>query len=150
MLGKMSRALLGVRDGNTFVVMILAHCAEKALRAEAGQLPQAGPDPRSPMVPVDVEYYAALNLAAKRLGVVHLALHLFAESYPEHAARLDRASLDRLVSATMLERGDTRWRQAAGIAKTHLGIHVSPESLPREMKRTRRQQLGPARRPESH
>ena len=149
-LGRVSRALFDTPDRDLFVVGILANCVEHALRFRHGQPMQAGRDPRSPLAPVDHEMCAAIGLAAQSIGVAPLALHLFATSYPEHAARLDRPSLESIVTATLTVRNGAQWEAAVSVAKARFGMHVSSKSVEAEMKRWRTRRLGPGRPPEAH
>jgi hypothetical protein len=149
-LGKVSRGINEIATSNTHIVMVLGQCVENVVHFAQGHLMQMGMDPRSPLAPVNHQECAAIGLAARTVGAAPVALHLFAELYPEHAARLDRESLNRIASAALVERNKAQWEEAASVAKVRLRIHVTADSLYSEFKRTRRRWLGPQQPPESH
>lgn len=148
-LGRLARALLDTGSSNTSVVATLANSVHVAVQTHAGIAMRAGPSPRAPLAEVDHETYAALMVASQRHGIVAVALYMFAKSYPEHAARLDRASLERLV-ASVHTANASRWRAACAVARERLGIVVDPTTPKQELKKRRRKRFGPPALPGAH
>jgi hypothetical protein len=144
----MARAPNAVPSGNTRVAMYLANCVEQAVVLSYGVLPAEGPEDGALPVVRDIEdvvHYTAVGLAAKVHGARNVALYLFAKIFPEHAARLDRASLDKMVTAYLAGRqsggrgaAGGRWPAVIEVCRLRLGLHVKQASVEAELKAARR------------
>jgi hypothetical protein len=71
----------------------------------------------------------AVRLAASSLGVGDIALSLFAMAYPEDAAKIDRRSLDRLVTAWTAAFDGGRWPVLESVCRKRLRIQVSATAI---------------------
>lgn len=81
----------------------------------------------------------AVRLAASSLGIGDIAMTLFAMAYPEDAARIDRRSLDRLVTAWTASIEAGRWPTLEDVCRRRLRIHVPASTI-----RAQIQKLPPA------
>lgn len=118
------RTARGIGDAPVRVAAFFARLLDTYSRLADGQTP-ANADPS------EVE---AIRLAVRAQGVGTAALTHFAMTYPEHARKIDRASLDRLVIAFSVESvAGGRWPVVADVWKRRLGRHLAPVSIKNEI-----------------
>lgn len=119
------RAMRGWTESPTRKAALLAATLTYCANLSAGLTP-VGDDP------FDTE---ALRLAIRVQGIGTAARAQFAMMFPEDAARLDRTSMDRLVTAWTAAVEGGRWPAIAGVWKACFGVKIAPDSIQRETRK---------------
>jgi hypothetical protein len=113
--------------GGVAAAVFLANCIDMAVHLDAG-------DP----FPMPIERQEAMRIAVKTHGVADFSLAMFVDAYSELAARIDRTSVDRLVTAWVAQTGGGgRWSTMAAVWKERVGQSLSPDSIKHEMTKLR-------------
>jgi hypothetical protein len=115
----------GMGDSPTRVAAYLARTIDVCAHLSVGDHPG-----EPALDPGDVE---ALRLAVRVHGIAGAALAWFAVAYPEHAVKIDVASLDRLVTAWTAGVDGGRWPVIADVWWLRFRVKLAPDSIKKEI-----------------
>jgi hypothetical protein len=124
------RTLRGLGDSHTRAAAYLARLLDACAHLATGY---------SPAQPaLDVEDIESIRLAVHVRGIADTVLTWFAIAYPAYAVKIDRASLDRLITAwTAPFEGaaveGSKWPVIVDVWRTRIGYKLEPQSVKKEM-----------------
>ena len=122
------RELFNIGTGAVDRAAFLARCLNNAVALALGNRPED--------CLLSVTEVEAVRLATSSLGIGDIAMTLFAMAYPEDAARIDRRSLDRLVTSWTASVEGGRWPTLEDVCRRRLRIDVSASAIKQHVRKS--------------